>query len=188
MAVEFRLAIGDPKVGKTYKLELKGQDAEKLIGKKIGDKFSGAIIGATGYELEITGGSDKSGFSMIKGISGGSRKTSLLSGGTGFRPKRKGERRRKTVVGNTVSDSIKQINCKILKEGKESIVKLLGIEVKDAKEGDKSVGGETAQPKEAPAEKVEAKPPEEKPKESTPEEQKPKDEVKSEEPKESNQP
>ncbi len=122
---EVKLDIGNPKNKKTYKLELKGSDAEKFIGKKIGDKFSGILIGASGYELEITGGSDKSGFPMLPGIAGGARKKPILSGGRGFHPKRKGQRRRKTVVGNTISDSTSQINCKIIKSGKENIDKVL---------------------------------------------------------------
>jgi len=65
MVTELKLAIGHPKAKRTYKFELKGPDAERLVGKKIGEKFNGAVIGATGYELEITGGSDKSGFPMV---------------------------------------------------------------------------------------------------------------------------
>jgi small subunit ribosomal protein S6e len=50
---------------------------------------------------------------------------SLLSGGVGFKPKRKGQRRRKTVRGNTISDDIVQINTIVVKKGAKSIEDLL---------------------------------------------------------------
>ena len=37
----------------------------------------------------------------------------VLSGGAGFSPKNKGERKRKTVRGNIITDEIVQINMKI---------------------------------------------------------------------------
>jgi len=169
--MEFKLAISNPEKGKTYKFELKGSDAEKLIGKKIKDKFNGVLVGASGYEMEITGGSDKSGFPMLPSILGQGRKTPILSGGRGFKPKRKGHRKRKTVVGNTISDSIAQINCKIVKKGKEDIDKILGGQKEEEKK---------EKPKEE--QKVEEKPEPEKeiPKEDVKVEEK-QEEVKSEE-------
>ena len=50
---------------------------------------------------------------------------SLLSGGIGFKPSRKGQRRRKTVRGNTISDDIVQINTIVVKKGSKSIEDLL---------------------------------------------------------------
>jgi small subunit ribosomal protein S6e len=38
----------------------------------------------------------------------------VLSGGAGFKPNKKGERRRKTVRGNIITDEIVQINMKIV--------------------------------------------------------------------------
>ena len=38
----------------------------------------------------------------------------VLSGGAGFKAKKKGERRRKTVRGNIITDEIAQINMKIV--------------------------------------------------------------------------
>ena len=40
----------------------------------------------------------------------------VLSGGAGFNPKKKGERRRKTVRGSTITDEIVQINMKIVEK------------------------------------------------------------------------
>ena len=40
----------------------------------------------------------------------------MLSGGAGFTPKKKGERKRKTVRGSTITDEIVQINMKIVEK------------------------------------------------------------------------
>ncbi len=167
---EFKLTIGT-ETGKTFKSGLTGPDAEKLIGKKIGEKFNGTLIGASGYELEITGGSDKSGFPMLPGIMGSGRKKPILSGGKGFGPKRKGERRRKTVTGNTISDSTSQINCKVIKKGKEDLSKVFKVTSDEAE----------APVKEEPVEKKEEAP---KAKEAPTKEEEPKKEEKTEAPEE----
>lgn len=146
--VDFKVNVGDPATKKTYKVELKGDDADKLVGKKIGDSFRGELIGLAGYELTITGGSDSAGFPIRPDLAGMARKRLLLSGGKGFHPKKyKGQRRRKSVHGNTVSMNIVQLNTKVTKAGKEGVAKLLGVEAKPAE-------GEA--PKEAP--KAEEKP------------------------------
>lgn len=151
MAKEYKMvmAVGNPSSKKTYKIELELDGAQPLFGKKIGQEFNGELIGLDGYKLKITGGSDLSGFPMQKGIEGSGKKRVLLSvGSLGFRSRRyhsvpkgegakkklketrKGERRRKSIRGNTVSDSIRQINCIITKAGKATPEKLLGLEAK----------------------------------------------------------
>ena len=91
------------KDGKTHKRELDADNAKHLRGKKIGDKFKGELLDLTGYELQITGGSDASGFPMRSDVNGVARKRVLITGGVGLRKSpRKGLRLRKTVVGNTI--------------------------------------------------------------------------------------
>lgn len=112
-----KAVISDPKTGKSYQKELdKGADSA-LIGKKIGDKVDGGILGAGGYALEIRGGSDTSGFPMRRDISGSRKMKPLLSGGTGYRPKMKGVRKKKTVRGNAISADTVQVNLKVLEYG-----------------------------------------------------------------------
>jgi small subunit ribosomal protein S6e len=151
MAKEYKMvmAIGYPSSKKTYKVELDLDGAQPLFGKKIGQEFNGELIGLDGYKLKITGGSDLSGFPMKKGIEGSGKKQVLLSvGSLGFRSRRyhsvpkgegakkklketrKGERRRKSIRGNTISDSIRQINCIVTKAGKATPEKLLSLEAK----------------------------------------------------------
>ena len=115
---EFKLVLSNPKDGKSYQREVKAGDANAFMGLKIKDKVKGELIDLTGYEFELTGGSDKSGFPMRFDVVGTQRKKILAVKGVGLKAKRKGMKQRKTVCGNTVHADIAQINLKILKEGK----------------------------------------------------------------------
>jgi small subunit ribosomal protein S6e len=57
----------------------------------------------------------------------------LLSGPPGFHPRKKGERRRKTVRGNTISEDIVQINTKIVKKGEKPLEELIPVKPKEEK-------------------------------------------------------
>ena len=112
--------------GKAFKLETEG---EKLVGRSIGDKISGKEFSPDleGYEIEITGTSDKAGFIGLKEIDGPNLRKVLLRYGKGMHKKPKGEgkinrkpkglRLRKTVRGKEISSETIQINSKVLKEG-----------------------------------------------------------------------
>ena len=113
----FKIVISDPETRKSYQLEIEKSKAGFLVGKKIGDEIDGNLLGLAGYKLKITGGTDKDGFPMHPSVHGPGRKRVLLSGPPGFHPTKKGERRRKTVRGNTISFDIVQINCKIIQKG-----------------------------------------------------------------------
>lgn len=113
---KFKLVVSDPKTGKAKTVEVEGPKAAPLIGKKIGDTIDGTIINMPGVKLLITGGSDKDGFPMRPDVHGGVKTEVLLSSGPGFRPREKGERRRKTVRGNTITEDIVQINVKIIED------------------------------------------------------------------------
>ncbi len=123
-----KLVLADPETGKTYQKELDKNQEKVLYGVKIGDKIKGDSIGLVGYEMIITGGSDKDGFPMRPDLHGTSRKRILLSKGPGFHPKRKGERRRKTIRGNTIAEDIVQVNAKVVKKGSKSLDALMGKE------------------------------------------------------------
>jgi len=125
---EFKLVISDPKAKKAYQIEVKSPEADTFIGKKIGEKINGEAINVPGFEFEITGGSDKQGFPMRVDVIGTKRVKILIGSGPGFRPKRKGERRRKSVRGNQISDEISQINLKVTKWGEKPLGVALGKE------------------------------------------------------------
>jgi len=116
-----KFVISDPKTRKSFQLEVETLKTASLIGKKIGEEFNGDLIGLNGYSLKITGGSDKDGFPMHPQVGGPGRKKVLLSSPPGFHPKIKGERRRKLVRGNTISEDISQINVKVEKSGEKPL-------------------------------------------------------------------
>lgn len=129
----FKLTIADPKTKKCYQTE---HDTKSLLGMNIGSKFDGSAIGLEGYEFEIRGGSDDSGFPMRKDVHGTAKKRLLLTNGCGFNTKVDGLRKRKIVRGNTISEGITQINCKVLKSGKKNLEEMFGKKEKEKKEED----------------------------------------------------
>lgn len=138
----FKINIAD-KDGKTYKLEL---ESEELVGKDLGDKIPGneVLPALAGYELEITGTSDKAGFTSMKHVEGVGLKKVLLTYGKGMnkRPKHEGKhkrsnnrpgglRLRKTIRGKTISQAISQINMKITKVGSKPLKEIFPDQNKD---------------------------------------------------------
>ena len=118
----FKFVIGSK--GKTYQIEKDQKDAP-LAGKKIGDAFDAGFLGLSGYELQITGGSDKDGFPMNIDIEGVTRKKIIVTRGFGLKTKISGLRKRRSVRGNTIAADIVQINCKVTKEGEKPLNELL---------------------------------------------------------------
>lgn len=121
--------------GKTGKFEI---DNESLIGLTIGEKVRGEEISSdlAGYELEITGTSDKAGFAGKKDLKGPNLQKMLTTYGWGMKkkPKKggkkevaspKGLRLRKTVRGNEISSDTVQINTILIKEGTKKFEDIL---------------------------------------------------------------
>ncbi len=106
----FKLTISDIK-GKSVSKELKDSDANPLLGLQLGNETDATIVGLNG-KLKLTGGSDKSGVPMRNDIHGAARKYVLLSKGVGLQAAEIGQRVRKLMRGNTISEEIYQINCK----------------------------------------------------------------------------
>ncbi|MFC7044374.1 30S ribosomal protein S6e [Halobacteriaceae archaeon GCM10025711] len=130
----FQVVVGDPETGTSYQFEVDGQDANRFIGREIGDEVDGSALGLSGYTVEITGGSDAAGRPMRHDVGGSGLKEVLLEGGVGFRPERDGERKRVSVRGREVGEEIAQLNGKIAERGDESIEDLLAGD--DADEDD----------------------------------------------------
>lgn len=122
----FTLVIGDPDSGLTHQVEIDGQAANRFIGRDIGETVDGDGVGLPGYTLEITGGSDTVGRPLRDDVEGPALKEVLLTGGTGYHPRRDGERRRVTVRGREISDEVRQINVKVVDHGADPIDSLLG--------------------------------------------------------------
>jgi small subunit ribosomal protein S6e len=116
---KFKIIVSDPETGKSQSVEVEEAQTVPLIGRKLGEVIDGTAIKLAGYKLKITGGSDKDGFPMIPNIHGGVRVGAILSEGVGFHSTNKGERKRKTLRGNVITDAIVQINMKILEQPKK---------------------------------------------------------------------
>ncbi|PVX25397.1 MAG: 30S ribosomal protein S6e [Candidatus Bathyarchaeum sp.] len=115
---KFKIIVSDPETGKSQSMELEETQAVPLIGRKLGETIDGTAVKLSGYKLKITGGSDKDGFPMRPNIHGGVRVGAIISEGVGFHSTRKGERKRKTLRGNVITDSIVQVNMKVIEKPK----------------------------------------------------------------------
>ncbi len=127
---QIKVVIGDPKTKQSLQQEFKDDAAKPLLGLRIGDKIAGEALDFSGYEFEITGGSDFAGFPMRTDVPGFVRKKILAVNGVGVKNKKKyrkkkqkglrtmkGMRQRVTVAGNTVYEKTAQVNVKVVKHG-----------------------------------------------------------------------
>ena len=130
----FKFTVSNPSTRKSYKIEADSSKVVGLLGKKIGDEFDGDLLGLPGYALKITGGTDKSGFPMHPNVKGAVKKRVILTAPPGFHPTIKGQRKRKTVRGNTISDDIVQINAAVVKAGEKTLDELAPLKPKEKKE------------------------------------------------------
>ncbi|MBD3387651.1 MAG: 30S ribosomal protein S6e [Candidatus Altiarchaeales archaeon] len=138
--MEYKVVVSDSKTGKSYNVELKDQEAKKIKGLKISDSLEGAVVGLPGYKLEVTGGSDKGGFPMKKGVHGATAQKILMGKGTGYRAKT-GDRARRRIHGEEVGDNVVQVNTKIIEYGSKPVDELLGKPAEEPGEEEKTEGG-----------------------------------------------
>jgi len=88
---------------------------QEVDGDTLGDEFKG-------YVLRITGGNDKQGFPMKQGVLTNQRVRLLLSKGHScYRPRRTGERKRKSVRGCVVDGNLAVLAMAIVKKGDADI-------------------------------------------------------------------
>jgi len=167
----FKVVISDPASKKAYQKEV-DQGQSGLLGKKVGEKAQGSSLGLAGYEVEVTGGSDKDGFPMRPDVDGPRRKKVILTSPPGYHPAKFGKRKRKSVRGNTISRDISQVNVKVFKAGSKKLEDLIGAKAKkeDGKEKPAEGKAEEAKPAAKAEEKKEESKPAEKPAEGKPEE------------------
>jgi small subunit ribosomal protein S6e len=112
------LIIADPETGINEKLELEDARMAPLVGRRIGEIIDGTIAGLVGYKIQLTGGTDKDGIPMRPDVHGGVKARVVLSGGVGYKPRKKGERKRVVVRGNTVTNDTTFLNFKIVEKPK----------------------------------------------------------------------
>ena len=142
--------------GRAYSLKISGNNHSQLLGKKIGDVVDGIFVGEgdqtlSGYKLQITGGSDKTGTPLRRDLEGGSRQSILVTASTGFkghslvfknkggekkrfRYKPNGLRMRRNFRGNTITQDTRQVNLKVIESGKKALSDILASESEDTSE------------------------------------------------------
>jgi len=106
----FKVVISDSKTGKSEVMEAKDSQAQIFMGRKIGEVIDLSVIGQN-YKVKLTGGSDRAGFPMRGDIMGSGKRHVLMTEGVGFRHSVEGEKRRKLVRGNTVTEEVYQLNA-----------------------------------------------------------------------------
>jgi len=120
--------IAYPAAGTQKVIEV--DDERKLrafYDKRISHEVEGDILGDDfkGYVFKITGGNDKQGFCMQQGILTHNRVRLLMSDGSpGYRPRKRGERKRKSIRGCVVSSELSVLNLVVLKKGDKDIAGL----------------------------------------------------------------
>ncbi|OMJ21470.1 40S ribosomal protein S6-B [Smittium culicis] len=100
------------------------QNVRVLMDKRISAEVPGDSIGDEfkGYVFRITGGNDKQGFPMKQGVLVPGRVRLLLGKGHScYRPRRSGERRRKSVRGCITGNDLAVISLAIVKQGETEI-------------------------------------------------------------------
>ncbi len=117
---KFKVIVSDPETGTSKVVELEESRAAPLVGRRIGETIEGVVVDMAGYKLQIVGGSDKDGVPMRPSVHGGVRRNVVLACGVGFNPKNEGERKRKAVRGNVITDEIVQVNTKIVEKPKKA--------------------------------------------------------------------
>lgn len=125
---EFQVVVGDPNTGDSYQFEVIGGDANRFLGRTLGEEIDGAAVGLDGYTLALTGGSDTAGRPLRVDIPGGNLREILADERTvGYRPERDGERRRVTVRGSEITDEVAQLNATIVGRGDADVDDLIGV-------------------------------------------------------------
>lgn len=124
-AVKMKLNISHPANGSQKLIEI--DDERKLrvfVDRRMGQEVPGDSIGDEfkGYVFRITGGNDKQGFPMKQGVMHPTRVRLLLSDGHScYRPRRTGERKRKSVRGCIVAMDLSVLALSIVKQGEADI-------------------------------------------------------------------
>jgi len=89
--------------------------SHEVTGDHLGDDFKG-------YVFKISGGNDKQGFAMKQGILSAGRVRMLVRPGHScYRPRKRGERKRKSVRGCIVGADLSVLNLVVVKKGENEI-------------------------------------------------------------------
>merc|ERR1712000_189101 len=126
-----KLNVSYPANGSQKLFEIEdGRKLNVFMEKRMGAEVPGDSVGDEfkGYIFRITGGNDKQGFPMKQGVMVPGRVKLLLSEGHScYRPRRAGERKRKSVHGCIVGMDMSVLALSIVKKGDEDIPGLTDV-------------------------------------------------------------
>lgn len=97
---------------------------QNLYDRRMAQEIDGSVLGEEfdGYILRVSGGNDKQGFPMRQGILTNTRVRLLCQKGhSGYRQRRAGERKRKSVRGCIVGNDIAVLNLVVTQVGANTI-------------------------------------------------------------------
>jgi small subunit ribosomal protein S6e len=121
--MKFNISYGTTGQQKTVEI-----DEEKKVrvfyDKKIGDNVEGHFLGEeyTGYVFKVKGGNDKQGFPMKAGVLSNQRVRVLMKKGSKcFRPRRDGQKKRKSVRGCITGPDLSVITLTIIEKGEKDL-------------------------------------------------------------------
>merc|ERR1712176_1190736 len=122
-----KINIASPATGLQKVIEIDDEKRlQNLYERRMAQEIDGAVLGEefAGYILRITGGNDKQGFPMRQGILTNTRVRLLMhKGHKGYRQRRSGERKRKSIRGCIVGQDIAVLNLAIVKRGDDDVTK-----------------------------------------------------------------
>lgn len=120
-----KLNIAYPANGTQKLIEIDDERRLRIfVDKRMGQEVAGDTVGDEykGYIFKITGGNDKQGFPMKQGVMHPTRVRLLLSKGHScYRPRRTGERKRKSVRGCIVGMDLAVLSLVIVKQGENDL-------------------------------------------------------------------
>jgi len=120
-----KLNISYPATGSQKVIEIEDEtQLRALFDKRMSHEIEGDAIDQKfkGYIFRISGGNDKQGFPMMQGVLTPARVRLLFDKGMKcFRPRKRGERKRKSVRGCIVSSELSVVNLVIIKKGDAEI-------------------------------------------------------------------
>lgn len=126
-----KLNIAYPANGSQKLVEIDDERRTRVfLDKRMGQEVPGDSVGDEfkGYVFKITGGNDKQGFPMKQGVLLPTRVKLLLSKGHScYRPRRTGERKRKSVRGCIVGSDLAVLSLVIIKQGENDIPGLTDV-------------------------------------------------------------
>lgn len=120
-----KINIANPATGQQKTIEIDDEHkVSHIFEKRISHEVPADTFGEEfkGYVLRITGGEDKQGFSMKQGVLCHGRVRLLLKKGmSGYRPGRRGERKRKSVRGCILNHDMSVVSTIIVRKGDNEI-------------------------------------------------------------------